>query len=92
MKRNSKGCTCARIATDPQHPMRPCKAARCTEWYCERCGRTLFGVGPIGCKCDGYIRELFYPGMMALEHHVPVKPSIARRRNQKRRTRERLTV
>jgi len=84
-----KGCRCKpeRSITDSTH--RTCRYGRCLEWHCPDCKGNLGGVGPVGCKCDGYIRELFYPDMMAMESHVPVKPSIVRRRNQKRKTRER---
>jgi hypothetical protein len=68
-----------------------CRWGRCSEWRCIGCDATLGGFGPMGCKCDGYIRELFHKDMMREEHPVPVKPSKLIRSNRKPQSKGRLT-
>lgn len=68
-----------------------CRYNNCIEWHCKECGACLGGFGLAGCKCDGYIRELFHRDMRREEHPVPVKPSKLIRRNRKRRRGDRIT-
>jgi hypothetical protein len=84
-------CICRPPVALADAERRPCRYGRCTEWRCPRCGANLGGFGAMGCKCDGYVRELFFPDMCQREACVAVKPSILRRRNAKPRRRERMT-
>lgn len=79
-----RGCTCAYY--DLNAPRRTCRWGNCVEFVCPACGRSMGGWGLMGCKCDGYVRWLFYPEMApSFTGHAPVKPSkMARMPNRRR--------
>lgn len=90
-------CKCYLKPMPPPESPVPCHWGNCTEFRCPACGKLRFSIGTPWCPCDGYIRWLRYPGMRNPYAHwdrvteqvvtprAAVKPSIARRRNQRKR-------
>ena len=72
-RRDRKWCRCG--TPIPQTTRRqPCRYGYCTEWRCKQCGKLRLSAGPVGCKCEGYMRWLWHPGM-GRKTPVPLKPS-----------------
>jgi hypothetical protein len=66
-----------------------CRYGYCTEFRCPDCSGYLGGWGPVGCRCDGYIRWMWHPDMAPALDHAPVKPSRRPTRLSRRGTRRR---
>jgi hypothetical protein len=61
-----------------------CKAGFCTEFRCPDCNAILGGWGPMGCKCEGYIRWMWYPAMAPSFTPSAKKPSLPSGRHKGR--------
>lgn len=92
-----RGCRCGGC---PPLYTTACHWGHCTEWRCKACRGLSFSAGAPGCRCSGYVRWLWHPGMhnwrvtvhddySVTYGHAAVKPSIARRRQGSRHHRGR---
>ncbi len=45
---------CDRCRAYVLYTLARCNWGRCTEAWCQGCGRYLFGAGPVGCPCDWF--------------------------------------
>ena len=79
-----RSCRCWPPRAWPDYQV-PCHWGHCTEFRCVACKKLRFSAGPVGCKCDGYVRWLFHPGMhnsytrWDLELDRLVTPRVARK-------------
>jgi hypothetical protein len=88
--KRTRPCRCG--SRNPALYRVPCHWGNCTEWRCEACRKLWMSAGAAWCHCDGYLRQVRYPGMDSPRAHwdlgrdclvttpVAVKPSLARRR------------
>lgn len=50
--RDRRDQACARCAAYTPHRASACPWGYCTDYYCQRCRRYTWGVGPLACPCD----------------------------------------
>lgn len=98
VRRNGGNCTCPdsfAMIKAKDFAEGYCKYGYCFSARCQVCRGELFGMGPVGCPCEGAPRWARYPGMAQPGHydlekdqwipvHAAVKPCIARRRGKVR--------
>ena len=96
VRRNGGACLCPGDWRGSDDDVVSCRYGHCRVWHCPRCGGTWMDAGPVACphKKREHPRWLRYPGMEQkvtwnadlTEFHsvrAAVKPSIAKRRNNR---------